>query len=247
MKLIPDWKSVLGGAWSVWLMALAVLVSIADMLLRDTPEALPWLPVGWLPLVSAILAALAIPARIILQTNMSQWLARWWADESGAVRRRTVGVAAAVATAAAMAVPMISAWEGRSLVAYRDIVGVWTICDGETLGVRPGDVATDSVCDRKLEARAKQFSAEIARCLPDDLPLPMRVAFVSASYNIGSAAFCGSSMSRRALAGDLTGACEALLMWDKGRVNGVLQRIRGLTLRRQQERALCLSGLDDAT
>ena len=34
-------------------------------------------------------------------------------------------------------------------------------------------------------------------------------------------------------------------MWDKGRINGVLQRIRGLTRRRQAERELCLSGLGE--
>lgn len=242
MKLIPNWKEVLGGAWSVWLMLGAALVSIADLWLRGA-GAPSWLPSGTLPLASAVLATMAIPARIVLQASMSQWLAQWWADESGAVRRRTVGIAAAVATAAAMAVPLISKWEGRSLVAYRDIVGVWTICDGETLGVSPGDMATDAECDRKLEARAKQFSAEIAECLPPDLPMPVRISFVSASYNIGSAAFCRSSMSRRARAGDLRGACDALLMWDKGRINGVLQRIRGLTNRRRDEWRLCLTGL----
>ena len=243
MKLVPNWKEVLGGAWSVWLMVVAVLIAVADLWLRAS-GAPDWLP-GWaFPATSAVLATMAIPARIVLQTNMSQWLQRWWADESGTVRRRAVGITAAIATAAAMAVPLISKWEGRSLVAYRDIVGVWTICDGETLGVGQGDVATDAECDRKLAARAKQFSAEIARCLPTDLPMPMRVAFVSASYNIGSVAFCHSSMSRRALAGELRGACDALLMWDKGRVNGVLQRIRGLTNRRRDEWRLCLTGVE---
>jgi len=243
MKLVENWKEVLGGAWSVWLMGAALLVSILDAWLGRLEVPPDWVPVSALPLISAALATLAIPARIVLQTNMSQWLTRWWADEAGAIRRRAVGITVAIATAAAMAVPLISKWEGRSLVAYKDIVGVWTICDGETLGVGRGDMATDAECDRKLAARAKQFSAEISRCLPTDLPMPMRVAFVSASYNIGSPAFCRSSMSRRALAGDLRGACDALLMWDKGRVNGVLRRIRGLTNRRREEQRLCLTGI----
>jgi lysozyme len=50
-------------------------------------------------------------------------------------------------------------------------------------------------------------------------------------------------MSRRALAGDLRGACDALLMWTKARGNGRLVVVRGLVNRRNAERALCLRGL----
>ncbi|PJE29977.1 hypothetical protein CVM39_08810 [Pseudooceanicola antarcticus] len=60
---------------------------------------------------------------------------------------------------------------------------------------------------------------------------------------MGAGAFCGSSMSRRALAGDLAGACDALLMWNKARMKGRLQPVRGLTRRREAERDLCLQGL----
>ena len=52
-------------------------------------------------------------------------------------------------------------------------------------------------------------------------------------------AFCGSSMSRHALAGNLQGACDALLMWNKA--GG--QVVRGLTRRRTAEHELCLAGL----
>jgi len=245
MKLIRDWKSVLGGAWSVRLMMAAALVSVADLLLRNAPEALPWLPAGWLPLISATLATLAIPARIVLQTNMSQWLARFWRDQSGAVSRGRMAATAAGLAAASAAVPLVREFEGQKLTPYRDIVGRLTWCSGETEGVPKARYSAEE-CDDLLARRLVEFSAAIAPCLPADVPHSMRVAFVSAAYNLGAPAFCTSSMSRRARAGDLPGACEALLMWDKGRVNGVLQRIRGLTLRRQQERALCLSGLGNA-
>lgn len=66
-----------------------------------------------------------------------------------------------------------------------------------------------------------------------------KVAFVDAAYNIGVGAFCGSSMARRATAGDMVGACDALLMWNK--VDG--KEVRGLTRRRAAERELCLGGL----
>jgi lysozyme len=62
-----------------------------------------------------------------------------------------------------------------------------------------------------------------------------KTAFVDAAYNIGVAAFCRSSMARRANAGDMAGACDALLLWNK--VDG--REVAGLTRRRQAERALC--------
>ncbi len=142
------------------------------------------------------------------------------------------------ASVLALAAGIIAPWEGRELRAYQDIVGVWTICYGETRGVRPGDTATPAECEAQLAKAVGEYERAIRPCLPTTLPDPTRAAFVSAAYNIGTGAFCGSSMSRRAKAGDLRGACEALLMWNKagGRV------VKGLVNRRAAERALCLSG-----
>lgn len=151
--------------------------------------------------------------------------------------------AATVAAVVALALPMVKLWEGRSLVAYRDIAGIPTICDGETRGVEMGDTATAEECDRMTAAAVREFERAIRPCLPADLPTETRAAFVVTAYNIGAAAFCASSMSRRALAGDLRGACDALMMWTKARVNGRLQEVRGLVNRRTAERKLCLAGL----
>lgn len=146
---------------------------------------------------------------------------------------------AALAAVVAVALPVIQLWEGRSLVAYPDVVGVATICDGETRGVRMGDAATPAECDAMTAAAVREFEAAIRPCLPAELPTKTRAAFVVAAYNIGAAGFCGSSMARRAVAGDLRGACEALMMWNKA--GG--REVRGLTRRRAAERALCLEGL----
>jgi len=242
MKLIDDWKGVLGGAWSVWLMGLAVLVSVADAWLGSVEAPPDWLPVAALPLVSAALATLAIPARIVLQTNMSQWLARWWADESGAVRRRAVGIVAGSAVALSAAVTFIGQWEGLRTQAYRDVVGVWTVCYGETKGVGPGDSHSKSECDEMLAREIVQYEAALDRCLTAAVPVGMKVALVSWAYNVGPGAACRSTLVRKANAGDLRGACHELPRWNRagGRV------IRGLTNRRLSERAMCLRALDDA-
>ena len=64
------------------------------------------------------------------------------------------------------------------------------------------------------------------------------MACVDAAYNIGVGAFCGSSMARRANAGDMVGACDPLLMWNKGGGKRCAGRRAGTA-----ERDLCLGGL----
>lgn len=126
------------------------------------------------------------------------------------------------------------------LRAYADIVGVWTICDGDTQGVRPGMVETEAGCVERLERQLVAHAAPVLRCVPGlkgrDNQL---VASVSLAYNIGPARFCRSTAARRFNAGDWRGGCDAFLMWNKA--GG--REVRGLTLRRQRERALCLKGL----
>lgn len=128
------------------------------------------------------------------------------------------------------------------LRAYADIVGVWTICDGDTKGVRPGMIETEDGCVKRLERQLVSHARPVLRCVPA-LGNPGRenqlVASVSLAYNIGTGGFCRSTAARRFNAGDWRGGCDAFLMWNRagGRV------VRGLTLRRQRERALCLKGL----
>jgi lysozyme len=152
------------------------------------------------------------------------------------MRKTSAGIVAAAVVA--LALPVIKQWEGRELVPYRDIVGVLTWCDGETRG-KAKPVYTHAECDRITETAAAEFELAIRPCLPDEMPVKTRAAFISAAYNIGSGAFCRSSMSRRALAGDLRGACNALMMWTKA--GG--REVRGLVNRRTAERKLCLEGL----
>jgi len=148
---------------------------------------------------------------------------------------KSVAAGGAITVAAAFIAP----WEGVEMRAYRDIVGVPTICYGETRGVKMGDTATLAECQTMLAVAVGQFEAGIRPCLPKKLSDKTRASFISVAYNIGIGAFCKSSMSRRALAGDMKGACDALLMWNKagGKV------VRGLTNRRNAERKLCLEGL----
>lgn len=155
------------------------------------------------------------------------------------MKRGTKGLIAGSVALTALATGFISLWEGRELQAYRDIVGVWTICDGETKGVKPGDVATPAECNSMLARNLRTYEAGLDKCLTAPVPGPAKVAFLSWTYNVGVGAACGSTLVRKANAGDLRGACNELPKWNRagGRV------VNGLTRRRLAEQAMCLEAL----
>ena len=149
-------------------------------------------------------------------------------------------------TAAGVALASLTTnWEGVRNDAYLDRIAstpVWTVCAGETKNVKKGDRHSDAECRQMLVERyANDFEPAMRACLksPDSIPDGAYIAFADVSYNIGSRAFCGSSMARLANAGDLIGACNALLRWNKagGRV------VKGLDNRRKAERQICLGSL----
>jgi lysozyme len=155
--------------------------------------------------------------------------------------RRAAGLAGIVGAVATAALLLFTpSQEGRSLTTYRDIGGVLSYCDGATENAQAGRVYTHAECDAQTDRDLARHAAGIAKCIQmDRLTNGQKVAFVDAAYNIGVSAFCSSSMARRANAGDMVGACDALLLWNK--VGG--REVAGLKKRRQRERELCLRGL----
>lgn len=167
-------------------------------------------------------------------------LLRFLFGKPGSKRQTAAGVGTGVFLT--MAVAFIGGWEGLRTTAYQDIVGVWTVCYGETRGVAQGDSYTVEECDQMLAEEIVAFDAALSRCIPalPSFPTQTRVAFVSWAYNVGTGAACRSTLARKANAGDLVGACNELRRWNRagGRI------IRGLTNRRLSERELCLAGVN---
>jgi lysozyme len=131
-------------------------------------------------------------------------------------------------------------FEDTKYTTYHDMAGVLTYCTGATENAAWGKTYTHAQCRAQLDRDLERHAAGIATCIPlARLTDGQKVAFVDVAYNIGVSGFCGSSMARRTNAGDMVGACNALLMWNK--VGG--KEVRGLTRRRQAERELCLKGL----
>lgn len=102
--------------------------------------------------------------------------------------------------------------EGLSLPAYRDSAGVPTICYGETKGVKMGQRATLSDCQRQLI----QSAGEHAKAL-DGLPMQLSdvalVGSIDFIYNVGVAGFNGSTVKRHLKSLDYAAAGKAVLDW----------------------------------
>jgi lysozyme len=180
-----------------------------------------------------------------------------------AQRRGLVALVGAVAATALLSFTPV--FEGTELSTYRDVGGVLTYCTGATENAAWGKTYTPAQCRAQLARDLERHAVGIAMCIPlARLTDGQKVAFVDVAYNIGVSGFCGSSMARRTNEGDMVGACNALMAWNKisvmrplldswGRqvkdANGkvvkrkVLEEVRGLSRRRQAERELCLKGL----
>lgn len=144
--------------------------------------------------------------------------------------------------AASLLYSSVPAEEGTEYKAYRDIVGVWTICQGDTKNVIPGSTASPAQCRERLERQLIAHAAPVMKCTPRLAEIGrdyQRAAAVSLAYNIGPAGYCRSSVDRNFDAGKWRAGCDAFLAWNKA--GG--REIAGLTARRKRERAVCLKGL----
>ena len=145
------------------------------------------------------------------------------------------------AVVGAAAIALVAGWEGLRTKAYLDAVKIPTVCFGETRGVKLGDSYTAQQCKTMLGNRLVEFEMGMRKCLknPDAVPDGAYVAALSLSYNIGTGAFCRSSVRKLLDAGQIRAACDAFRRFT--RAGGM--RLQGLVNRREAERAICLNGL----
>lgn len=146
-----------------------------------------------------------------------------------------------------VAVPLVAKWEGLRTTAYLDTIAsppVWTVCYGETKGVKQGDSYTVKECEDMLVREVLEYRERLHRYfLPVTLEkrlTPERdAAYVSLAYNVGVHACGHSTATRRLNAGNIAGGCQAIGWWNKAgkRV------LRGLVNRRANETRLCMKGL----
>lgn len=146
---------------------------------------------------------------------------------------------ALVGTAAAgLMITTVGMWEGKRNDPYRDIVGVMTVCFGETrVEMRR---YSDAECEDMLANGLADFAKPVIERNPELIGRPNQLAAAtSLAYNIGSANYHRSTVAKRFSRRDWRGACDAFLLWNKagGKV------VKGLTRRREHERQICMRGL----
>lgn len=112
--------------------------------------------------------------------------------------------------------------------------GTTTHADGTPL--KPGEKTTPPRALVDLLRDASKFEKAVKQCAPVPMYPYEFSAMVSFSYNVGSYAFCHSTVAKKLNELDYEGACLGLLAWDK--VKG--RTVRGLTVRRQNEYKECI-------
>lgn len=156
------------------------------------------------------------------------------------VKTKVVGGGSAVALL--LSIPLIAKWEGKSNDPYKDIVGVTTVCYGETRV--PMRKYTDEECLTMLRnAVEKDFMEPVAKSTPTIAERPYELAAAtSLAYNIGLSSYQKSTARKLFLQGKFIEGCKAFRPWDKVKRLGKLVVSRGLVNRRKDEIKLCLQG-----
>jgi lysozyme len=142
-------------------------------------------------------------------------------------------------------IALIKKFEGCRLTAYPDPGtggSPWTIGYGWTLPVdgkpvRPGMTIDQATADRLLKTGLVSYENDILKIVKVKLTQGQFDALVSFAYNVGSRALSTSTLLKKLNAGDIKGAADEFLRWNKsgGKV------MAGLTNRRKAERTLFLS------
>jgi len=141
-------------------------------------------------------------------------------------------------------------WEGRELKAYRDAVGVPTICDGDTQNVKMGMVETQAGCDARLRRRMlTEFYPALQACITgfDGKPISWQAMMIDLSWNIGHGGTCKSTAARLGREGKYLESCYAATKFNRagGKVLiGLVKRREMGDATRIGEGELCVSGLE---
>lgn len=139
------------------------------------------------------------------------------------------------AVAVALAIPLVVHFEGYVPWAYRDPIGRLAACYGhDDQTMTPGKRFTAAECQAMLEEDLLKHT-EAIDCVKRPITDGQKAAFLSFAFNVGNGAFCGSTLVRKANAGDMAGACAELSRWTLA--GG--KELPGLVRRRAAERAVC--------
>lgn len=135
----------------------------------------------------------------------------------------------------------ITQYEGFRNATYLDLGGVPTIGYGSTENVNIGEIIDEGGARRRLISELDtKYQVGINKCIQVPLNQFEYDAYISLAYNIGTGAFCKSTLVKLLNQEKYEEACKQILRWNK--VKG--KEITGLTNRRKSEYQLCVGELN---
>lgn len=142
-------------------------------------------------------------------------------------------------------VNLAKSFEGFKTHPYLDSVGVPTIgygttyyLDGTKVTMHDPDVTEDQACHLLL-AKLGTFSDQVVKMVSVPINQNQLDALTDFAYNVGPGALHSSTLLKLLNAGDVSGAADQFLVWNKA--GGVA--VAGLTRRREAERSLFLQSV----
>jgi lysozyme len=145
---------------------------------------------------------------------------------------------------------LIKESEGLRLEAYKCPADRWTCGWGQTgSDVKEGTVWTKEYAETRLDfsvrycvsvATASSPILSSARASQEQL-----AAIVSFIFNLGISNYEKSTLKLRIDQGNWVSAATEIKRWNKGRVNGTLMPLPGLTIRREKEARLLLKQITE--
>lgn len=144
-----------------------------------------------------------------------------------------------LSSAMTITLTMVAGEEGERTDAYPDIVGIPTICFGDTENVKLGQHATHEECLARLNKRISKLVPRVAALIKRPVGDQIIAAFSSFCDNVGIKGCSNSEAMRRIQTGDIRTGCDMLLNWTRAK-----DKRLALYSRRMRERALCLTGDD---
>lgn len=142
-------------------------------------------------------------------------------------------------------IELIQRWEGCKLTAYPDpatggeplTIGYGHTSAAGAPAVKKGMKITQQQADEILVNDLVKYEMAVSKALTRNPTENQFSAMTSLCFNIGPGNFAKSSVVKKFNAGDLAGAANSFLLWNKA--GGVV--MRGLTRRREAERELFLT------
>lgn len=139
-----------------------------------------------------------------------------------------------------IALPIIKAYEGCELKAYKCPAGIWTIGWGQTgKDIKEGVVWTQEQADKSLEKTVNSFIADVLKLIKVRARPEHVAALVSFAYNTGVGNLSKSTLLRLINEGkSVNEVLPQFLVWSKG--GG--KTLKGLLLRRASEAVVFKGG-----